>query len=49
MGIAKGDEPKTTCVTRYSSCEFLVMSFDLANVSTTFCNLINDVLYGYVD
>lgn len=49
MGIVEGDEPKTTCVTRQDSYEFLVMPFGLANAPTTFCNLINDVLYEYVD
>jgi hypothetical protein len=29
--IAEGDEPKTTCVTRYGSFEFLVMPFGLTN------------------
>ncbi|KAH9648298.1 Endonuclease [Citrus sinensis] len=29
--IAKGDEPKTTCTTRYGSFEFLVMPFGLTN------------------
>ena len=47
--IAKGDEPKTTCVTRYGSYEFLVMPFGLTNASATFCNLMNDVFYEYVD
>ena len=47
--IAEGDEPKTTCVTRYGSYEFLVMPFDLTNVLATFCNLMNDVFYEFVD
>ncbi|KAJ7944105.1 Retrotransposon protein, putative, Ty3-gypsy subclass [Quillaja saponaria] len=29
--IAEGDEPKTTCVTRYGAFEFLVMPFGLTN------------------
>ena len=29
--IANGDEPKTTCVTRYGAFEFLVMPFGLTN------------------
>jgi hypothetical protein len=47
--IAAGDEYKTTCTTRYGLYEFLVMPFDLTNTSTTFCNLINDVLYDFLD
>ena len=43
------DEPKTTCVTRYGSYEFLVMPFGLTNALTTFCNLMNDFFYEYVD
>jgi hypothetical protein len=43
--IAEDDEHKTTCVTRYDSYKFLVMSFDL----TTFCNPMNDVLYDFLD
>ena len=34
--IAEGDEPKTTCVTTYSSYEFLVMPFGLTNAPSTF-------------
>ena len=47
--IAKGDEGKTICVTRYGSYEFLVMMFRLKNALTTFCNLMNDVLFNYLD
>ena len=47
--IAKGDEPKTTCVTRYGSYEFLVMPFGLTNALATFSNLMNDVFYEFVD
>ena len=49
MGIAEDDEPKTTCVTRYGSYEFLVMPFGLTNAPTIFYNLINDVLFEYVE
>ena len=47
--IAVGDEGKTTCVTWYGSYEFLVMPFGLTNASATFCNLMNDVLFDYLD
>lgn len=47
--IAKGDEPKTTCVTRYGNFEFLVMSFGLCNAPTTFYTLMNDVLRPFLD
>lgn len=37
--IAKGDEPKIACVTRYESFEFLVMSFGITNALATFISL----------
>ncbi|KAK8663328.1 hypothetical protein V6N13_083151 [Hibiscus sabdariffa] len=47
--IAEGDEPKTTCVTRYGIFEFLVMPFGLTNASATFCTLMNQVFYDYLE
>ena len=47
--ITDGDEPKTTCVTRYGSYEFLVMPFGQTNAPATFCNLMNNVLFDYLD
>ncbi|KAL0386155.1 UNVERIFIED_CONTAM: Retrovirus-related Pol polyprotein from transposon.6 [Sesamum radiatum] len=49
VSVVRGDESKTTCVTRYGSFEFLVMPFGLMNAPTTFCNLMNDVLYEFLD
>lgn len=46
MGIAKGDEPKTPCVTRYRSYKLLVMPF-VFNALAIFYNLMNDVLYKF--
>ena len=47
--IAEGDELKITCVTRNDSYEFLVMHFGLTYAPATFCNLMNDVFYEFVD
>ena len=47
--VAKGDEAKTTCVMRYGSFEFLIMLFGLNKAPTTFCNLMNDVLFDFLD
>ncbi|XP_050374592.1 uncharacterized protein LOC126792152 [Argentina anserina] len=47
--IAKGDEYKTACVTRYRAFEFLVMPFGLTNAPATFCTLMNQVLSDLLD
>ncbi|XP_043813663.1 uncharacterized protein LOC110612552 [Manihot esculenta] len=47
--IKEGDEPKTTCVTRYGAFEFLVMPFGLTNALATFCTLMNQVFHEYLD
>lgn len=47
--IAEGDEPKTTCVTRYGAFEFLVMPFGLTNAPATFCTLMNEWFREYLD
>ncbi|XP_049382777.1 uncharacterized protein LOC125847126 [Solanum stenotomum] len=47
--IAEGDEPKTTCVTRYGAFEWLVMSFGLTNAHATFCPLMNKLFHPFLD
>ena len=47
--VVEGDGAKTTCVMRYESFEFLVMPFGLTNAPATFCNLMNDVLFDFLD
>ena len=49
MRVAEGDKVKTTCVTQYGSFEFLVMTFGLTNTPVIFCNLMNDVLFDFLD
>lgn len=40
---------KTAFQMRYGHCEFLVMSFELANAPTAFMNLMNRVFTEYLD
>ena len=49
MGVTEGDKADITCATRYRIFEFLVMPFGLTNAPTTFCNLVNDVLFDFLD
>ena len=49
MRIAEGDEPKTACITRYGSFEFLVMPSGLINAPATFCTLMNRVFELFLD
>ena len=49
MRVAEGGEAKTTCVAWYGSFEFLVMPFGLTKTPTTFCTLMNDVLFNFLD
>ena len=49
VGMAERDEAKTTCVMWYGSFEFLVMPFGLTNTPTTFCSLMNDVIFDFPD
>lgn len=47
--IAKGDQPKTACVTRYESFKFLVILFGLTNAPVMFCTLMNKDLQLFLD
>jgi hypothetical protein len=47
--ITEGDEEKTACHTRYSSYEFLVMPFGFTNTLATFCILMNDIFWEWLD
>ncbi len=47
--IVEGNEEKTTCCTRYSSYEFLVMPFGFTNAPATFWTLMNDIFRDRFD
>nr|GEY97676.1 hypothetical protein VITISV_020909 [Tanacetum cinerariifolium] len=49
LRIAKEDEAKTMCVTRYGSYEFLVMPFGLINAPVTFFILMNKLFHLFLD
>jgi hypothetical protein len=47
--IVEGEQYKTICVTMYGAYKFLFMLFGLTNTLGIFCNLMNDMLYDYLD
>ena len=47
--IAEGEKPKTTCMKRYGSYEWLVMPFGLTNTPATFCTLMKKIFHTYLD
>jgi hypothetical protein len=47
--ITKGDEEKTTYRMRYGSYEFLVMPFGLTYALVTFCTLMNNIFWEWLD
>ncbi|EOY26467.1 Uncharacterized protein TCM_028175 [Theobroma cacao] len=49
LRIREEDIPKTAFRTRYGHYEFLVMSFGLTNAPTAFMDLMNRVLWAYLD
>jgi hypothetical protein len=47
--IAEGDKEKTACCTGYGSYEFLVMPFGFTNAPASFCTLMNDIFWEWLD
>lgn len=47
--VAKQDVPKTILQTRYRHFKFVIMSFGLINASIVLMDLMNRVLYDYLD
>jgi hypothetical protein len=46
--MAKGEEWKTACRTRYGLFEYTIMPFGLTNAPATFQQFINDTLREYL-
>ena len=49
MRVAHKDITKTTYVSQYGAFEFLMMPFGLINAPATFCTLMNQDFYDYLD
>jgi hypothetical protein len=49
LRIRPADIPKTAFITKYGLHEFMVMSFELTNVSAYFMYLMNSVFMDYLD
>ncbi|XP_078429349.1 uncharacterized protein LOC144701407 [Wolffia australiana] len=49
LQIKEGDGPKMVCVTHYGSFEFCVMPFGLTNAPSTFCCMMDNVFWDYID
>jgi hypothetical protein len=49
ISIVKRDEEKTACHIRYGSYKFLVMPFGLINAPITFCTLMDDIFWEWLD
>lgn len=47
--IVEGDELKMTCISRYGTYEFIVMSLELTNAPATFSSFMNKIFYYYLD
>ena len=49
LRVRENDVSKTTFMTRYGHCEFLMMPFELTNAPAAFMDLMNRVFSLYLD